>query len=129
MDWWDDLGAMARPLRKHYSGHGRVRRRHRTWVAAMVLATAGGMTWWIAIVLHRFAPSLAPGWPLVYGLAGAFAALGLGLALFTIRARTIWILLATVPIVANGSLLLVPFLLHDEVSQILVRAASTQAAD
>lgn len=85
----------------------------------MVLATAAWMTWWLAIVVHRFAPAYAPSWPWVYGIAGAFAAAGLGIGLFTVRARTIWVLLASVPIVANGSLLLVPVLLHEDVVRAL----------
>lgn len=96
---------------------------------AMVLATAAWMTWWVAIVIHRFAPTYAPSWPWVYGLAGAFAAAGLGLGLFTIRARTIWILLACVPIVANGSLLLIPALLHEDVTRTLAKPESEQLGD
>lgn len=118
---------MARPLRTHYHRPSRVRRRHRTWVTAMVLATAAWMTWWLAIVIHHFAPDAAPGWPWVYGVSGAFAAAGLGYGLFTVRARTIWVLLAGVPIVANSSLLLVPVLLHDEVVRAL--APSLEAPD
>ena len=79
--------------------------------------------------LHRFAPGAAPSWPWVYAVAGTFAAAGFALALFTIRARTVWILLAAVPMVANGSLLLVPLLLHEEVSRVLERADPVQAAD
>ena len=94
----------------------------------MVMATAAWMTWWVAIVIHRFAPAYAPGWPWVYGLAGTFAAAGLGLGLFTIRARTIWLLLASVPIVANGSLLLVPALIHEDVVRALARPEPRPAA-
>ncbi|MFT7679500.1 MAG: hypothetical protein ACI8QC_003502 [Planctomycetota bacterium] len=94
---------------------------------AMVLATAAWMTWWVAIVVHRFAPAYAPNWRWVYGLAGIFAAAGLGLGLFTIRARTIWLLLASVPIVANASLLLVPALLHEDVVRALARPQAEPA--
>ena len=85
----------------------------------MVLASAGWLTWWLAIVMHRFGLDWAPGWRWVYGLSCTFAAIGLGLGLFTVRARTIWVLLAGVPILANGSLLLVPALLHEQVTRAL----------
>ena len=87
----------------------------------MVLATAAWMAWWLALVLHRWAPSMAPGWPIVYGVACTCASVGLFFALFTIRARRVWILLATVPIFANASLLLIPALLHDEVVRALAK--------
>jgi len=91
-----------------------VRRRHRTWIASMVLATAGWGVWWAALLLHKFAPGFSPLVPATV-VASLCAAAGLFLAVFTVRARLIWVLLALVPIFANASLLLGPLLLREEI--------------
>ncbi len=82
-----------------------VRRRHRTWIASMTLATAGWFVLWTTFFLRRFAPSIAPDWIVAWWIALLFALPGLGLAIFTVRARLIWVLLAAVPIFANASLI------------------------
>ena len=90
-----------------------MRRRHRTWVASMVLATAGWSVWWATLVLARWWPGSAPS-PLVAAWIGfAFAAVGFFLAVFTVRARLVWVVLAGVPLFANGSLMLLPWVAHD----------------
>ena len=90
-----------------------VRRRHRTWVGSMVLATAGWSVWWLTIVLARMWPEMAPS-PLVAAwVSFAFALAGFFLAVFTIRARLVWVLLATVPLFANGSMLVLPWIAQD----------------
>jgi len=80
---------------------------------SMTLASAGWGTWWVMAFVHRFAPSWQPGlaWP--SALSTAFALTGLGIALLTLRARRSWILFALVPLLANGSLLLVPYLAEE----------------
>ena len=90
-----------------------MRRRHRTWVGAMTMATLGWGVWWVTVLLSRFAPGIAPSLHLAAWIGGCFAAVGLFLGIFTIRARMIWVLLAGVPIFANGSLLVMPFLIGD----------------
>jgi len=102
---------MARPLRGQWQIRTIVRRRHRTWVAAMVMATFGWGAWWITALLYKFAPGSQPSLLTTYVVASVFALAGFGLALFSIRARLIWILLAGVPLFANGSLLMMPLLL------------------
>ena len=77
----------------------------------MVMATFGWAAWWITALLYKFAPGLQPSLLTTYVVASVFALAGFGLALFSIRARLIWILLAGVPLFANGSLLMMPFLL------------------
>lgn len=77
-------------------------------MASMVLATCGWSLWWLALAAHRYAPALFPGLLPVYVLTGVMAAVGLFLAVFTVRARLIWVLLAGVPIAANGALLMLP---------------------
>ena len=76
----------------------------------MTLATLGWGTWWLAIFLFRFVPSLNPGLELTSVVSCLFAVVGLGVALLTVRARRTWLLFALVPIFANGSLLFLPWL-------------------
>ena len=102
---------MARPLRTQWRMRTVVRRRHRTWVAAMTCATVGWGVWWLTVVLNRFAPEWTPSLTVTHTVAGAFALVGFLLAVFTIRARLIWVLLAGVPMFANGSLLLLPLVI------------------
>ena len=80
----------------------------------MILATWGWGFWWIGLALHRFAPDLFPGLVPIYVLTCTLASVGLFLAIFTVRARPVWILLASVPILANLSLLLLPLVVGPE---------------
>ena len=82
-------------------------------MASMILATCGWSLWWLALAAHRYAPALFPGLLPVYLLTGMAAAIGLFLAIFTVRARLIWVLLAGVPIMANGTLLMLPIVVDD----------------
>ncbi|MFT4542730.1 MAG: hypothetical protein ACI841_005434 [Planctomycetota bacterium] len=79
----------------------------------MTLATLGWGVWWVTVLLIRVAPDIAPSLTTASWIGGAFAVVGLFLGIFTIRARKIWVLLAGVPIFANGALLLMPFLVAD----------------
>lgn len=106
---------MARPLRPQWRDRTVVRRRHRTWMTSIILATLGWGLWWIALGLHRFWPRFFPGLMPIYLVTCALAAVGLFLAVFTVRARLIWVLLAGVPIMANGSLLLLPLVVDEAV--------------
>jgi len=85
----------------------------------MTLATLGWGVWWFSVLLHKFMPGLTPGLGLTYVVTCALAGLGFCLAFFTLRARLIWVLLAGVPMFANGTLLLLPVLLSDEVEVLL----------
>lgn len=86
----------------------------------MVLATAGWAVWWVTFVLARWAPGWAPGLPVPASslvvaawVAFAVAAVGFLMAVFTLRARRVWVLLAAVPMFANGSLMLLPWIADD----------------
>ena len=107
---------MVRPGRTLWDMRRVVRRRHRTWMLAMGLATAGWSVIWVSLVLIRWAPGWAPAPGMSYGLAGAFAAAGLFFAVFSVRAQLTWLLFCTAPIFANASLLalrpVVPWLLE-----------------
>jgi hypothetical protein len=79
---------------------------------SMILGTLGWGVWWLTLVLMKLAPGIAPGVSTAATISVLFALPGLALALFTIRARRVWLLLALAPIFANGSLLLVPSLVN-----------------
>ncbi len=119
---------MARPLRHQWKVRTLVRRRHRTWMHSMTLATLGWGVWWVSVLLHKFVPGLSPGLGATYVVACALAGVGFCLACFTVRARLIWVLLAGVPMFANGTLLMLPVLLGDEVEKLLT-TRSTRATD
>jgi hypothetical protein len=75
---------------------------------AMTLATLGWGTWWVALFLHHVGVEIVLDVPSVVSVV--FALAGLGVALLTLRARRSWIVFTLVPLFANASLLLVPWL-------------------
>jgi hypothetical protein len=104
---------MARPARTLWITRAYARRRHRSWHLAMVLATLGWGAWWCVLLLHHFAPRLEVPLAVPAAVSTTAALLGLAVAVLTLRARRSWILFALVPLFANGSLLLVPWLAGD----------------
>ncbi len=76
----------------------------------MTLATCGWGTWWLLLLLRRVVPAwnIPLAWPAT--VSTACALMGLLVAILTLRARRSWILFALVPLFANSSLLLVPWL-------------------
>jgi len=103
---------MARPLRNAWKVRTVVRRRHRTWMASMCFASMGWGSWWITVFLMRYFPSVAPGIATTGWFAGIFAAFGFAIAVFTVRARRTWLYFTLVPLFANASLFLVPWLVE-----------------
>ncbi|MFN0009171.1 MAG: hypothetical protein ACKVXR_14810 [Planctomycetota bacterium] len=103
---------MARPLRNLWTVRTVVRRRHRTWMLSMCLASLGWGSWWITVFLMRYFPSVAPSMLAASWFAGTFAAFGFAVAVFTIRARRTWLLFTLVPLCANASIFLVPGLIE-----------------
>lgn len=101
---------MPRPLRKLYPVSTIVRRRHRTWMLAMTLATFGAGVWGTALAWTKLAPGSAPTFEQTFLVASAFAVPGFVLAFLTLRARLIWLVLAGVPLFANGMLIFLPWL-------------------
>jgi hypothetical protein len=91
------------------------RRRHRTWMLAMTLASLGWGCWWLELLLWRLWPALAPSPAVVGTAAGIFALAGLVASVLALRGRNrLWLAMAAVPLFANLSLLCVPFLLPPE---------------
>jgi hypothetical protein len=103
---------MARPLRAAWKVRTVVRRRHRTWMVSMCFASLGWGSWWVSVFLMRYFPSVAPAIATTGWFAGTFAAFGFLVAVFTVRARSSWLLFTLVPIFANASLFLVPWLVE-----------------
>jgi len=103
---------MARPLRKLYPLQRMTRRRHRTWMVSMTLATGALGVWALTVVMLRVAPELVPSFGVVFATACLFAVPGLLLGLYTIRSRLAWILFAMVPVFANGMLIVMPLLVR-----------------
>jgi len=77
---------------------------------SMTLSSLGWGTWWVVLFLRRFLPELEFGlrWPGI--VSTVFAGAGLLVALFAVRATRSWMLFVAIPLLANGSLLLVPWL-------------------
>jgi hypothetical protein len=98
---------LARPLirRRNFARHS-----HRTWMRSMALASAGWMAWWIYLFATHFTPELAPGFWVLTALTTLFAAPGLVLALWCVRSRIAWMFFALLPILANASLLALPWI-------------------
>jgi hypothetical protein len=101
---------MPRPLRKLYPMSSMVRRRHRTWIMSMTLATAGAALWGAALLWSRIDPAGAPTLKTTLLVSSAFTVPGTILAFLTLRARTIWIVLAGVALCANAMMIVLPWI-------------------
>lgn len=97
----------------------RVRRRHKTWMRSMTLATIGWAVVWGALAVAKLGWSAPVGW--VYGLSAVPALGGIWYAFLTIRAHRAWLTMATVALFANGTLLALPFLFDEELRAALTR--------
>ena len=99
---------MAKPLRRLYPRQ-MARRRHRTWILSMTLATLALAVFGATIVMMRLVPAQAPSLRHAWWLAQVFAWPGFFTGLYTVRAKRSWLLFAAVPILANGMLILLPW--------------------
>ena len=104
---------MARPSRPFWVKRVYARRRHRTWMRSMALATVGWGLWFGYALLGRWAPSIQPPMEIVTVFGVACGLPGLLLALLTMRGRRSWLLFVLVPLFANACLLAAPFLVDD----------------
>jgi hypothetical protein len=101
---------MPRPLRRLYSIESVVRRRHRTWMLSMTFATAGAAVWGGSLLWRRLDPGSAPELLSTLMLSSMFTVPGTILALLSLRARTIWVLLACLALAANGMMIVLPWI-------------------
>jgi hypothetical protein len=102
---------VARPLRKLSNFPVVARRRHRTWVMSMTLATVAFGVWGVTVVWMRADRSSAPSLELAYLLSSLFSLPGWILGMLTLRAKRSWIFFALVPIAFNTMLLVLPWIL------------------
>lgn len=80
----------------------------------MSLASAAWGCWWLDLVLIRFVPDLVPKIGVVATVAGILAAAGLAVAIFTLRGSSrLWLALSLIPLLANVSLLALPWLIDE----------------
>jgi hypothetical protein len=100
---------MPRPARQIWVTRTYARTRHRSWMLSMTFASLGWGTWWLLLLGKKLAED-DPGIFLPSVVSTVFAVLGLGVALLTLRARRAWMLFALIPMLANASLLAMPWL-------------------
>ncbi|MCB9907188.1 MAG: hypothetical protein H6830_05690 [Planctomycetes bacterium] len=112
---------MARPLRSLTRPRNSSRRRHRTWMRSMSVATLGWGIWWSALAWHRAWPGEPPPWVWVYVVTCCLAGVGMFYAFFTLRARKSWVLMATMAWLANLGLFLLPWYVHHDLLEFLSR--------
>lgn len=75
----------------------------------MTLATFGAAVWGAALLWMRVDPASAPSLGATWMVSSAFTAPGFLLAFLTLRARTAWLLFASIPLLANGMMLVLPW--------------------
>ncbi len=76
----------------------------------MTLATFGAAVWGVALLWIRVEPQSAPSLGATWMISAAFTAPGFLLAFLSLRARTAWLLFASIPLLANGMMLVLPWL-------------------
>jgi hypothetical protein len=106
---------MVKPGREGVSQRPRVRRRHRTWMRSMIFATAAWGVFWSTAVIERLSEGWAPPLQLVYWISTPLAIAGFLMAVLTVRSQRSWLLFVSVPLFANGFLLLLLWLMPDAV--------------
>ena len=79
----------------------------------MILATCGWGAFWCSAIWARLAEGWAPSPELAYWISTPLALAGFGMAVFTIRGQRSWLLFVSVPLLANGFLVILPWLLPD----------------
>jgi len=79
---------------------------------SMTFASLGWGTWWVVLVLRKIQGEM-PDLVLPDLISCCFAVAGMVLAFWCFRARRTWLLFVLVPILANGSLLMMPWLAYE----------------
>jgi len=76
----------------------------------MTLATLGASVWGAVLLWKHVDPEGAPSLATAFTLSSAFTVPGTILALLTIRARFAWLLFVAVPLLANGMMIVLPWI-------------------
>ncbi|MDZ4775055.1 MAG: hypothetical protein SGI72_18195 [Planctomycetota bacterium] len=77
---------------------------------SMSMASLGWAVWWVTLVIARFVPDATPDLRVTEWAAGACAVVGFAAALWAFRAKLAWLLIISIALFANGSLLLMPWI-------------------
>ena len=101
---------MPRPARKLWVTRTYARRRHRSWMLSMTLASLGWGTWWVVFFLHRIVPDFTFALTVPDVISTTCGVLGFVVAVLTLRARRSWLVFAHIPLLANASLFFMPWL-------------------
>jgi len=78
----------------------------------MICASLGWGCWWLHFTMLRFAPEALHSRAPAAALAACFGGAGLLLAIWTLRARRSWLLFVGVALLANASLLALPWIIE-----------------
>jgi hypothetical protein len=89
----------------------------------MSLATLGWGLWWSALAWHRRFPDNPTNWIVIYTATCCLAGVGMFYAFFTLRAKRSWVIMATLALVANLGLFVVPWVLHRDLIAFLASKA------
>lgn len=100
---------MPRPARQIWVTRSYARTRHRSWMLSMTFASLGWGTWWVLLFVKKLA-GVSPGLLIPSIFSTVFAILGLAVAVATLRAKRSWLLFVAIPVLANASLLFLPWL-------------------
>ena len=79
---------------------------------SMTLASLGWGTWWVLLLLRRVL-DVTPGLTAPSVVSSVFAVAGLGVAIWSLRARRSWLLFVMIPFLANLGLLFMPWLAQE----------------
>lgn len=77
----------------------------------MVFATFGWGVFWCSAMWDRLSEGWAPTPELAYWISTPLALAGFAMAVFTVRSQRSWLLFVSVPLIANGFLVILPWLL------------------
>ena len=77
----------------------------------MIFATAGWGVFWGSAIWARQSEGWAPSPDLAYWISTPLAFAGFAMAVFTIRSQRSWLFFVSVPLFANGFLMVLPWLL------------------
>lgn len=85
----------------------------------MMLASCAWGVWWLALALAQWAPAWLPSLRVLAWTSGILALVGLLQGILTLRAKDVWIFLASIPILANVLVLALPVLFEDRLRALL----------
>lgn len=80
---------------------------------SMTLASCGWGTWWVLLFVEKLFGWRPESLVVPGAISTVFAVAGLAVAVWCFRARRSWLLFVMIPVIANASLLFVPWLAEE----------------